>query len=208
MSYVKQKWSIHSAIIATFACVPLMGWGSETPEPRDCDGYQVTDSAQIDSLLTSQLDTAASNSYLNFGISFWWPGKIEVPDSCKRAGAQCGPFDTVSVNYWRVWVPRVLNDYHLFIPGDTVHRLQETAFSTNSGSTPELWATKSTILDITKECYVREVFGIAPWVPVDVRTKLKTPASKIEGSPFHVNGRKSERPSDSRRQPGPPTFNR
>jgi hypothetical protein len=128
---------------------------SERAVERDCYGYPVTDTAEIIWDLQERLDTISGSALQDMYIWFWTVESDPVPDSCRVVYCP-GVYDTLPQHYYKTWSYRLFTDHELFDPRDTLHPVvpgQLEIMPDYNG----LLARKSTILALSKECYVRRL---------------------------------------------------
>jgi hypothetical protein len=159
-----------------------------------CTGFQVGFSAtgdcpegnsvssEIDSLLMSRMDTAGNSTKLGFQIQFKYPTQQEmmrISDSCNRADVQCTGPDTVLKTYWETMGAKLLHDYELFASPSSG---TDSGLKITDGSIA--FASKATLQNISKECYVSLLRGY----PMPGGGILGLHAPTERGLPLHRKG--------------------
>ena len=141
--------SSHSLVV--FIGALLLGWTMGVrpgaAAERDCDGYLVTDTAEITHNLRNAMDSVQS-TYLQIDILFWHPSVWVITlDS--------------TLSLWRNWEQELFTNYELYDVIDTLRIKPEYQIDhvLHSGGTSAVLATRQTILKLSKECYV-QVIGL------------------------------------------------
>lgn len=136
---------------------------SERTVERDCYGYPVSDTVEISRDMQEILDTLSGSALQDLKIDFWTVESHPIPDSCRVVYCP-GVYDTLPRHYYTTWSQRLFTDYELFDRRDTLHRVVPAQLEIMPGYN-RLFARKSTILGLYKECYVEALgpsFSLAP----------------------------------------------
>jgi|GEM_PF-4013647 len=161
--------------------------GNSRAEPRDCNGFTVTDSVEFDPNLQWRLDTASDAKLFEIYIRFQSRDPV-MPDSCHLV--YCPDVDyTYMGRLFKTWSQRLFTDYEIFAPRDTLHRLMPDELEASAGYN-HIWARKSTILALSKECYIWQV-SMAQYL---ASTRPSASISPSEKANSHVDalGRKPD----------------
>lgn len=183
----------------------------------DCDGRLVRDTTYIDSALAAQLDTASSEMYLMFALVLWNPDWVLLPDSCYRTrDTRCyvpnpnPALDSVVYADWMDWydwvdrwMPKLFDEYPLYVYGDTVHRQSATSASRDNTAS-HLFAKKSTIIRLSRECPIMQLTLPPPFSPVTLNSSRVISHSSQGKFRFNALGRKLPRQEGAPRPLGIP----
>jgi hypothetical protein len=195
----KSRMNLTLILGITGWCILSVGMGQGNSSTISCPADTAYLSVKIDSLLNSRMDTATSASRLGIQIQFQYPNDREImriTDSCNQTGVQCTGPDTVLEAYWVMLGDSLASNYDLYSSLSS-NGLEGLKISDGSS----VYATKSTILAISKKCYVSILLayprGPQQWVGLHPSTDLRRPFRWKEE--FNLLGR---------RLSGPPSMNR
>jgi hypothetical protein len=150
-------------IAITVASLLSDGAASEPAVERDCYGYPVSDTVEISRDMQEILDTLSGSALQDLKIDFWTVESHWIPDSCRVVYCP-GVYDTLPRHFYKTWSYRLFTDHEFFGSRDTLHPVVPGQLEIMPGYNG-LFARKSTILDLYKECYVATLgpgFGLAP----------------------------------------------
>jgi hypothetical protein len=197
MSNKSEKSRLNSPLFTgiTGGLLLAMGLGVGNSATPDCVGDTVNVPSKIDSLLKSQLDTAATTTRLGFQVVFPYPSDREImriTDSCNRENVRCTGPDTVLDAYWETLEARLMNDYDVYSSASSNGK--DGLASANGVAVG--YASNSTILAITKECYIASLRAYPqqsqPWVGLRPLKKQILPSTWTGG--FNLLGCRSHGP--------------
>ncbi len=162
----------------------FFGMNPVTAAERDCDGFVVNDTAKMTHGLIEELSKSEGN-FIDIYIQMWPSASPEI--SIK-------------------WNQKIFTDYQIFETPDTLHRRNPGSPFSNEYNL--LWATRSTILALNQECYIKELgqsYALAGSVHSDEGASLPSGASRLI---FNVNGRRLNVPMIPYRPGFTPTYSR
>jgi hypothetical protein len=139
-----------------------MGLGKGNSESNNCGVDTSYVSFKIDALLKSRMDTATAATRLGIQIDLQYPSDrsiMRITDSGNQEGVQCTGPDTVLEAYWQMVGARLANDYDLY-PSDSANA--QKGLRGEFGGAAAAYASKSTILAISQECFVTMVRASPP----------------------------------------------